>query len=948
MPAAGARRSPLAPLAPRRIAPLALALGLNLGLTLGIATPSSALAQAAATAQHFDLPAQPLAQALFSLGDQARLQIVFDPALVRGRSSPALKAMLTPLQALERLLEGSGLGFALRPGNVVVVEAGKETALPQVDVTAGLLPEVRVVAQAESMGSMSLDREKIDALAGGNGDITSLLRIHPSVQFDNNQLASGNQGEIAPADISINGAKYYTNLYRMDGMSINNDINPANRTADGTSGSNNNAAPPSASQGFAIDSSLLCNITVRDANVPAEFGRFSGGVVEADTCAPTRSFGGQVSVEHTRSEWMKQYLSPAQEEIAAWSATENTQPDFEKWTYRLALQGKPTENLGLIGSVVRRTSEIPLKGYSRGNSQGDDSDKVQSRYSDNYFLRGFWTPGGELGGDFSLLYAPAGGSYFIADARNSDFDLRSGGYGVNLGLHHALGKATVNHRLTWNKMESSRESDGTTWKGWRYSADKNWGLQTSASSATGWMSYEGGFGDVDQTQETVSYQAKADWEAFRLLGLEHRIQAGLELSHQRFDYERKTQYTQYTTSADTSTCNMVGGGVDTETCSLSTPWNSSAAGQYLRSRLIYFAGSFAVENTSRAFYLQDDMKLGDVRLRLGLRYDADQLAPEATWSPRSAAFWDVFGNGSTRLEGGLNRYYARNFMDNYTRAERLALQSTTQVRSLSGGLLTDWAAPVQSTTWSMWKTGDMKVPYVDEKMLGLSQKWAGTTWSLKRVLRESRDELVMHLRSAANYYADNVGYSDARSWTLTAETDQPIRFSGTATHVLLAVDKTSVTTSHTNYSDVISELTGGVDRTIIYDGKAMAYGDRPADNYARPWTARLLLNTQIPAWRLTVGNFFRVRDGFEKMVNTGTSVPYDGGTAQVWEKHKFGKAIAWDMRLNWSLPVAAGQEAFVALSIDNLLSRKNEIEDGDYGVKYEKGRQYWLELGYRF
>ncbi len=57
----------------------------------------------------FDLPSQPLAQALTTVGSLANLNIYFDPPLVKGLKAPALDAELTPDDALARLLAGTGL-----------------------------------------------------------------------------------------------------------------------------------------------------------------------------------------------------------------------------------------------------------------------------------------------------------------------------------------------------------------------------------------------------------------------------------------------------------------------------------------------------------------------------------------------------------------------------------------------------------------------------------------------------------------------------------------------------------------------------------------------------------------------------------------------------------------------------------------------------------------------
>lgn len=57
----------------------------------------------------FDIPAQPLAGALRLFSQQAKQQVLFDQATVAGRSAPAVQGSLTPRQALDRLLAGTGI-----------------------------------------------------------------------------------------------------------------------------------------------------------------------------------------------------------------------------------------------------------------------------------------------------------------------------------------------------------------------------------------------------------------------------------------------------------------------------------------------------------------------------------------------------------------------------------------------------------------------------------------------------------------------------------------------------------------------------------------------------------------------------------------------------------------------------------------------------------------------
>lgn len=86
-----------------------------------------------------NIAAQPLAQALNDFARQAQLELIVQPALVVGKTAPAISASLTPQQALTRLLAGSGL-VATFEGKTVVVNlapASSEQALPAVTVTAG-------------------------------------------------------------------------------------------------------------------------------------------------------------------------------------------------------------------------------------------------------------------------------------------------------------------------------------------------------------------------------------------------------------------------------------------------------------------------------------------------------------------------------------------------------------------------------------------------------------------------------------------------------------------------------------------------------------------------------------------------------------------------------------------------------------------------------------------
>jgi hypothetical protein len=872
----------------------------------------------------YDIPAGPLGEALNRFAIAAGVAIVVDAEQVQGLRSEGLHGSYEVEAGFRQLLRHSGFTIARTPAGYVLVPTPK---VANEENQEAMLRETVVVGQQESSGTSVLDRQVIDSLSSGNGDITSLLKVLPGVQFDNNQLHTGRQGEIAPVDISINGAKYYENLYQLDGMSFNNDIDPASGDK-----SSSITEVTSAAQGMAIDTSLLCKITVRDSNVAAEYGGFTGGVVSADTCAPTRKFSGEASIATTRSEWMEYKIAPEQAATYANSTDPNYARNFEKWTYRLALQGKPTENLGLIGSFIRKTSTITLNGNS-AYQNGLGGTPEQTRQTDNYFIKAFWKPTTDHDVDFSIQYAPTSDDRFISSIKNSHYTYEAGGLGLNGGIVSRFDHFTLSQRLTSTEMQSSRDGDLSTYRTWRYSADdKNWGTTT--------LSNEGGYGDVEQRQSTQTYQAKVDWEAVSAWSFEHHLQAGFEFTQKESSYNRKTQYESYYTPASYSgNCLRSDGSVDPycSTADTSNGW----AGQYLRSRVVYLAGKFTVRDDQRAIFLQDEIRKDRFTARLGLRYDNSALAPQASLAPRSAFFYDLFGDGNTRLEAGANRYYGRNFMAYYMTANRLSLQSTVATRSS----LTDWGALVMSSTANMYHFEDLKLPYDDEGMLAIKQRWAGMLWGVKYVDRQSRDQVVRVLRSAGNYWFENTGSGEAQTFSITIESEHPFKFMGTTTSLMASAEQLKSRTSHTDY--YTSEQDFNDDDYVVYNGQLTRTIDLPPDNYARPWTARLHLMTEIPALGVSLGNFFRYRASYQKMVENGTR-DVNGTTYANYDRHTFKQAVTWDMRINWNLPTTGTQKPYIALSIDNVLNATNAIEDSGTYLVYEKGRQFWLEVGVRF
>ena len=104
--------------------------------TVVTAAPSAAVIAAprrSDTAIRFEIPAQPLGQALNQLALRSDREILFSPALTQGKRSPGLSGTFTAETALERLLAGSGLTVKLEGRSFLVVPAAKPGKTPTPD-----------------------------------------------------------------------------------------------------------------------------------------------------------------------------------------------------------------------------------------------------------------------------------------------------------------------------------------------------------------------------------------------------------------------------------------------------------------------------------------------------------------------------------------------------------------------------------------------------------------------------------------------------------------------------------------------------------------------------------------------------------------------------------------------------------------------------------------------
>lgn len=934
-----------------RLKPLVFLTHLALTATLAATTAPIAYAQAN---RHYDIPAGPLDAALNRFAVQSGVSLAIDAEKLKGLNSEGLKGNYAIDAGFTALLRNTGYGVARTPSGYILVALPKSVEASAGNTREAQLAPVIVVDQREPLGTTVISRRTIEAMPAGNGDITSLLKTVPNIQFDNKQQSSKTPGEIAPADISINGAKYYQNAFIVDGTNFNNDIDPGERTE---SRINSLADVPGQSQGLALDTDLLDSITVYDSNVPASYGQFNGGVVEAKTRKPSKELRGKISYQMSRSSWTRYHIDDREQQDFENSSSHFDQPEFEKTILRATLEGHLTENFGLMANISQKRSTIPTSFYSSHNVATMGLQKRdQERSIDNYFLKAFWKPVSRLDLEGSITHAPEQNTYWRGNAANSSFETRNGGKLLTLAAKWDGDAVKFNQSLSYSEFDQSRDSDFDDFYNWRKSSSKFWGIGNTASTS----STEGGYGDIEQQQKTWRYKASGDWNTFNLLGMQHSIQSGFEFSHQQVNYKRLTENSTYTTPVSTATCTN-SSGVVVDACSLGTTVNGWP-GQLLTRRTRFAKGEFDFTVTQWGAWLQDDLEIGRLSLRPGVRVDGDDYTNKTTVAPRLAIKYDLFADSTTILNAGVNRYYGRNITGLRLREGRNRLRYNSEQRNTVDSTWT-----VGTRAADNMKFNQLDIPYDDELMAGIEQQWRGFNYRLKYVHRQGRDQIIQvkgssigepstdptNLSSSYTTYT-NGGKSETDVVSFTVTPLEEFSWLGTRTKGQLALDWWQSKSNAPDYIDTDTDIYLA-NPYIQYKGSVMRYTDRPAENFNRPWTLRLSTETRIPQWNLTWSNFLRYRAAYKavgQVASANTSgVFHEGIQIAVWEERSYKPALTWDLRLGWEYPTTRDQAFFVNFDVFNVLDKASVAQSSVSSSTiptYEIGRQFWVELGYRF
>lgn len=783
------------------------------------------------------------------------------------------------------------------------------------------------VIRAKSLSFSSgenLNRDMLDSISSGNGDITSILKILPNVAFDNAQNKSTTPGEIDPANISISGGLFYQNNFMLDGFNMNNDLDPAGGSTNGP-----DAMKSGRSQGLNIDTSLLDSITVQDSNISAYYGGFSGGVVEANVRnARSDGWHANLSYQFTSDALTQYFIDDSTLDAFYTSSDESYQPNFHKHIVRASVDGHIIKDLGLVASFTTTQSFIPLLAYSQSvavKNGGTEADSIKNQKRQNYnlYLKSHYNPIENLMLEASFAYMPQFNSYYNNVAKNSYYEMRSGGIQAGLKAIYDTKYGLWSNSLGYSRLENSRRSDASYFMSWYASSDKNWAIN-SANKVN-----EGGYGNMDTLQNTLSLRSDFAFNEINLGEFKHNFHFGIELNYQDVSKHRLNDYIGFSNPVkieNNASCPNTPDNLGLYSCSSATPSNDTQSswtdGQYFNKTSIYReAGKVAFSNVAYGVFAQDEIILdlknaGKIDARVGLRLDGDNYMDKITLAPRFSAsyFTPVANDYQTTITFGANRYYGRNLFS-YRLYDFIALNTKEFTRSSPSE---DWKETPKSGSTSSYKFNKLNVPYSDEFMASIVQNLNLFSVTIKYIHRKGGDEIMQVKKNTINAptesgYATNYttytndGKSQSDIFSILIENTKPFVTLGIHHHYLLAFDYNR---SSRTYNIFSTDEDYYNDDDILYDGKIIKYRDRPTDNYALPFTIRL--NTThsflIGRTKWLLNNFFSYRSGYEKMVVINKTNPnYNTSfSGDQYAKMKFKNVFKWDLRLGFEVDLYRG------------------------------------------
>ncbi|MFZ8141175.1 TonB-dependent receptor plug domain-containing protein [Alteromonas macleodii] len=600
----------------------------------------------------------------------------------------------------------------------------------------------------EVEGRFTLDRNFIEYTPRTGGDFTELLGLLPGVVLGSEQYDASEQGEIQAQRVSIMGAEAWQTGFFLDGMNFNSRQDPSSYRSNDTLINDVEGT----TQTFNINQQIIDSITVYTNNVPAQYGSFSGGVVDVETRESYKETEFGFNYRTSRSDW-NSYKTFLAEDVTETNEEAPDEPAFEKQILNVNFAKALNEYYHLLVSANYTTSEISKLSLNQPVATERENANVLVKLTQ----RNLWVDKLTL----TANYSPYTSNDIIANAIDSDFEIEGGGFSSSVKVEHGFDSFALESTLSFAESYNSRSANPHYYP-WAKAIGREWGIGDPTQEAA--VSNQGGYGDLDKTQQTLFFDNLVRFNAFNWLDIEHSIKAGFQYNNESL--ERQRYYDTYVyNSPITGVSNLNCNGAVFDCVALTTSMTIeeleaqlgepldftnpdhvlaysnivTASPQYFALRSVYPEEYIDVNVQNVSFHVTDSMDLGDVTLNAALRADYDDFLQNVNIAPRISGGYRLFGDGDKLITFGANRYYDTNLLSYAVREAQLPYQLERRSIALNGELQ-GWS-PLSGGSDYRYRFENLDTPYNDEIVLGWKQATDWGNYAIEYVKRWRRDQI---------------------------------------------------------------------------------------------------------------------------------------------------------------------------------------------------------------
>lgn len=168
----------------------------------------------------------------------------------------------------------------------------------------------------------------------------------------------------------------------------------------------------------------------------------------------------------------------------------------------------------------------------------------------------------------------------------------------------------------------------------------------------------------------------------------------------------------------------------------------------------------------------------------------------------------------------------------------------------------------------------------------------------------------------------------------------------------LALDYNEIEKNYNTYVDAfdVNSQIAAEDREVIYNGKRIKFNERPVENFAQPWTARVSWDINLLNTPVKISNFLSYKSSYEDTYKF--KQPNINGL-EVYGTEQINPRFTWDIRGTYDLHIHKDIKAIFGLTVNNLTDHHNiytsqNISNSSNTLKSEIGRQFIADVTFKF